>query len=60
MLHYDLSSVRMVMLGAAPLGKDLEDELQELQLPDAVIEQVKYKPNVHHFVNRLSQCMSFV
>jgi hypothetical protein len=50
----------MVMLGAAPLGKDLEDELQELQLPDAVIEQVKYKPNVHHFVNRLSQCMSFV
>jgi hypothetical protein len=29
-LHYDLSSVRMVMLGAAPLGKDLEDELQDL------------------------------
>jgi hypothetical protein len=48
-----------VMLGAAPLGKDLEDELQDLQLPDAVIGQVKYKPNVHRFVNRLSQCMSF-
>ncbi|CAM6035560.1 unnamed protein product [Sphagnum compactum] len=38
-LHYDLSSVRMVMLGAAPLGKDLEDELQDLQLPDPVIGQ---------------------
>jgi 4-coumarate--CoA ligase len=57
-LHYDLSSVRMVMLGAAPLGKDLENELQDLQLPDAVVGQVN--PMSTAFVNRLSQCMSFV
>ncbi|KAJ7514058.1 hypothetical protein O6H91_23G024700 [Diphasiastrum complanatum] len=37
-LNYDLSSVRMVQSGAAPLGKDLEDALR-IRIPGAVIGQ---------------------
>jgi len=37
--HYDLSSIRIVMSGAAPLGKDLEDALR-VRLPQAVLGQV--------------------
>lgn len=36
---YDLSSVRLVLSGAAPLGKDLEDSLRS-RLPQAVLGQV--------------------
>ncbi|CAH8386510.1 unnamed protein product [Eruca vesicaria subsp. sativa] len=35
---YDLSSVRLVLSGAAPLGKDLEDSLRR-RLPQAVLGQ---------------------
>ncbi|KAF8099198.1 hypothetical protein N665_0248s0027 [Sinapis alba] len=35
---YDLSSVRLVLSGAAPLGKDLEDSLSR-RLPQAVLGQ---------------------
>ncbi|XP_027356743.1 4-coumarate--CoA ligase 2-like [Abrus precatorius] len=35
---YDLSSIRLVMSGAAPLGKDLEDALRT-RLPHAVLGQ---------------------
>ncbi|KAJ0256157.1 4-coumarate--CoA ligase 3 [Hirschfeldia incana] len=35
---YDLSSVRLVLSGAAPLGKDLEDSLRS-RLPQAVLGQ---------------------
>ncbi len=60
-LHYELSSVRMVMLGAAPLGKDLEDGT-----PGSAITRCSHwtgkvqNPMSTSFVNRLSQCMSFV
>ncbi|KAJ7518665.1 hypothetical protein O6H91_20G002800 [Diphasiastrum complanatum] len=37
-LNYDLSSIRMVQSGAAPLGKDLEDALR-IRMPRAVIGQ---------------------
>ncbi|MED6196661.1 4-coumarate--CoA ligase 1 [Stylosanthes scabra] len=37
--RYDLSSIRMVMSGAAPLGKDLEDALRA-NLPNATFGQV--------------------
>lgn len=36
--HYDLTSIRIVMSGAAPLGKDLEDALRA-RLPHAVLGQ---------------------
>ncbi|GLJ27061.1 hypothetical protein SUGI_0530550 [Cryptomeria japonica] len=36
---YDLSSLRMLILGAAPLGKDLEVALQE-KVPNATLGQV--------------------
>ncbi|XP_021725816.1 4-coumarate--CoA ligase 2-like [Chenopodium quinoa] len=36
--NYDLSSIRMVMSGAAPLGKELEDALRE-RIPQAVLGQ---------------------
>ena len=36
---HDLSSVRLVLSGAAPLGKDLEDSLGR-RLPQAVLGQV--------------------
>ncbi len=36
---YELSSVRMVMSGAAPLGKELEDAFRA-RLPQAIIGQV--------------------
>lgn len=35
---YDLSSVRIVMSGAAPLGKELEDALRE-RIPQAILGQ---------------------
>lgn len=38
--RYDLSSVRMVMSGAAPMGKELEDALRA-KLPSAKLGQVK-------------------
>lgn len=37
--NYDLSSVKMVMSGAAPLGKELEDAFRA-RLPNAVLGQV--------------------
>lgn len=37
--NYDLSSVRMVLSGAAPLGKELEDAFRA-RLPNAVLGQV--------------------
>lgn len=37
--EYDLSSIRMVMYGAAPISKDLEDALQA-KIPDAKLGQV--------------------
>ncbi|KAH9611384.1 hypothetical protein KSS87_012793 [Heliosperma pusillum] len=36
--NYDLSSIRLVMSGAAPLGKDLEDALRD-RVPHAVLGQ---------------------
>ncbi|KNA08214.1 hypothetical protein SOVF_164750 [Spinacia oleracea] len=36
--NFDLSSIRMVMSGAAPLGKELEDALRE-RIPQAVLGQ---------------------
>lgn len=36
---YDLSSVRMVISGAAPMGKELEDAIRE-RMPNAMIGQV--------------------
>lgn len=37
--NYDLSSVKMVLSGAAPLGKELEDAFRA-RLPNAVLGQV--------------------
>jgi 4-coumarate--CoA ligase len=37
--NYDLSSIKMVMSGAAPLGKELEDAFRA-RLPNAVLGQV--------------------
>lgn len=37
--RYDLSSIRMVMSGAAPMGKELEDKLRE-KMPNAKLGQV--------------------
>lgn len=39
--NYDLSSIRMVMSGAAPLGKDLEDTFRA-RLPNAILGQVTH------------------
>ncbi|KMT16702.1 hypothetical protein BVRB_3g049860 [Beta vulgaris subsp. vulgaris] len=36
--NFDLSSIRMVMSGAAPLGKELEDALRE-RIPQAILGQ---------------------
>jgi len=36
---YDLSSVRFVLSGAAPLGKELQDSLRR-RLPQAILGQV--------------------
>ncbi len=38
-LNYDLSSVKKVLSGAAPLGKELEDAFRA-RVPDAIIGQV--------------------
>lgn len=38
--NYDLSSVKMVLSGAAPLGKELEDAFRA-RLPNAVLGQVR-------------------
>jgi len=40
--EYDLSSIRLVMSGAAPLGKELEDALRS-RVPQAVLGQVSYR-----------------
>lgn len=37
--NYDLSSIKKVMSGAAPLGKELEDAFRA-RLPNAVLGQV--------------------
>ena len=37
--QYDLSSIRIVMSGAAPMGKELEDTVRA-KLPDAKLGQV--------------------
>ena len=37
--NYDLSSIKMVMSGAAPLGKELEDTFRA-RLPNAILGQV--------------------
>ena len=37
--RYDLSSIRMVMSGAAPMGRELEDKLRE-KMPNAKLGQV--------------------
>lgn len=39
--HFDLSSIRLVLSGAAPLGKDLEQALRA-RLPNAVLGQVSF------------------
>lgn len=39
--NYDLSSIRIVMSGAAPMGKDLEDTVKA-RLPNAILGQVIY------------------
>lgn len=39
---HDLSSVRMVLSGAAPMGKDIEDAFMA-KLPGAVLGQVRYR-----------------
>lgn len=39
--RYDLSSIKMVMSGAAPMGKELEDKLRE-KMPNAKLGQVRY------------------
>lgn len=52
---YDLSSIRLVMSGAAPLGKELEDALRT-RLPQAVLGQVTTSPHsfcMNHFFPRL-------
>lgn len=40
---HDLSSVRMVMSGAAPMGKDIEDAFMA-KIPGAVLGQVRVTP----------------
>lgn len=42
--NYDLSSIKMVMSGAAPLGKELEDAFRA-RLPNAILGQVSI---MHH------------
>lgn len=39
--NYNLSSIRIVMSGAAPMGKDLEDTVKA-RLPNAILGQVIY------------------
>lgn len=46
---YDLSSIRMVLSGAAPLGKELEEALRT-RLPQAVLGQVSTRDSVVFFV----------
>lgn len=48
----DLSSVRMVLSGAAPMGKDIEDAFVA-KLPGAVLGQVQYKKNIFLFLVEL-------
>lgn len=48
----DLSSVRMVLSGAAPMGKDIEDAFMA-KLPGAVLGQVQYKKNIFLFLVEL-------
>jgi len=48
---HDLSSVRMVLSGAAPMGKDLEDAFMA-KLPGAVLGHLKRcGPNGKHLVS---------
>lgn len=48
--EYDLSSIRLVMSGAAPLGKDLEDALRS-RLPRAVLGQVSDRTLICYCTN---------
>lgn len=45
---HDLSSVRMVLSGAAPMGKDIEDAFMA-KLPGAVLGQVRACADAHRF-----------
>jgi acyl-CoA synthetase (AMP-forming)/AMP-acid ligase II len=45
-LNYDLSSVKKVLSGAAPLGKELEDAFRA-RVPDAIIGQVSVNKILH-------------
>lgn len=47
--NYDLSSIRIVLSGAAPLGKDLQEALRN-RLPQAVFGQV-YSPTYMYHQN---------
>ena len=42
----DLASIRMVMSGAAPMGKDLQDAFMA-KIPNAVLGQVRRRPCSH-------------
>jgi len=44
----DLASIRMVMSGAAPMGKDLQDAFMA-KIPNAVLGQVCSRP--HHLAH---------
>lgn len=50
--EFDLSSIRVVLSGAAPLGKELEDALRS-RVPQAILGQVSV---VFVFLNRRSSC----
>lgn len=64
---YDLSSIRLVLSGAAPLGKELEEALRT-RVPQAVFGQVSCsastchmlysytRHSTHHLVSRLVPC----
>jgi 4-coumarate--CoA ligase len=53
---HDLSSVRMVLSGAAPMGKDIEDAFMA-KLPGAVLGQVRASPD-HARTKRHRPCLS--
>lgn len=48
--RYDLSSIRMVMSGAAPMGKELEDTVRA-KLPNAKLGQVIQLNNVFNWIS---------
>jgi 4-coumarate--CoA ligase len=52
----DLASIRMVMSGAAPMGKDLQDAFMA-QIPNAVLGQVRTLP--HPNPSTVHACVPF-